>query len=62
MQLRMPSTITEHPLRALGAEKPLVFLPPSPEKHEARVVSTNICVYQLEYRDGELVAVYQPPG
>jgi hypothetical protein len=62
MRLRMPSTVMEHPLRALTAEKPLVFLPPSPKKQEGRLVSTNICEYVLEDRDGELVAIYQPPG
>jgi hypothetical protein len=63
IRLSMPSTVMEDRLRAFTEEqKPLVALPPMAEEHEALVVVPNPCVYVLEDRDGEIVAVYQSPG
>jgi hypothetical protein len=59
----MPSTVMEDRLRTLTEEeKPLVSLPPMAEGQKPLVVVPNPCVYVLEQRGREIVAVYQPPG
>ena len=63
LRLSMPSTVMEDRLRAFTEEqKLLVSLSPTAKEHEPLVVVPNPCVYVLEERDGEIVAVYQPPG
>jgi hypothetical protein len=75
-RLSMPSTAMEDRLRAstesrvmedrsrgfTEEQKPLVFLPPIAEEQERLVAVPRPLVYVLEDRDGEIVAVYQPPG
>ena len=62
LRLRMPRTPLQRPSLAFEEEKPLVFVPRHAEKEQGRVVTAHLCEYELEERDGELVAVYKPPG